>query len=321
MTRVLPYYALKQRRQELGFEGPDIEVKKRQDIIERSKVYTKADIEQVSDANYLVPSKSDLSKLYEVDLENYTCTCLDYPLISYCKHLCAVQELFEEPRGPVDGPRGSPHVPSLSSPPAGAQAIDITDPSSVPRPRTLTLVAEKLERLAARLRRPRKKDINLPSSLPELEAALDAMLLDTDNGSVLPSSQYLQPNASSAWAKTKKSMMPGIKTKRKPAGDPAYGAGASSGGKAKKMSKYVSSLFGLATTLIRIFLQADSVRFKSPGDSTPAARLPAARLPAGSKPYYPAVHVPSVYPLHLCERVLPRANRAHLDIPNNTLLP
>ncbi|KAJ7903943.1 hypothetical protein B0H13DRAFT_1620966, partial [Mycena leptocephala] len=33
LTQVLPYYALKQRRQELGFDGPDIEVKKRQDII------------------------------------------------------------------------------------------------------------------------------------------------------------------------------------------------------------------------------------------------------------------------------------------------
>ncbi|KAJ7270577.1 hypothetical protein C8J57DRAFT_998235, partial [Mycena rebaudengoi] len=33
---VLPYYALKQRRQELGFEGPDMEVKKRRDIVERS---------------------------------------------------------------------------------------------------------------------------------------------------------------------------------------------------------------------------------------------------------------------------------------------
>ncbi|KAJ7491811.1 hypothetical protein B0H11DRAFT_1718643 [Mycena galericulata] len=31
LNEVLPYYALKQRRQELGFEGPDIEVKKRQD--------------------------------------------------------------------------------------------------------------------------------------------------------------------------------------------------------------------------------------------------------------------------------------------------
>ncbi|KAJ7927049.1 hypothetical protein B0H13DRAFT_1459514, partial [Mycena leptocephala] len=33
---VLPYYALKQRRQELGFEGVDIEVKKRHDILKRS---------------------------------------------------------------------------------------------------------------------------------------------------------------------------------------------------------------------------------------------------------------------------------------------
>ncbi|KAJ7306159.1 hypothetical protein DFH08DRAFT_622790, partial [Mycena albidolilacea] len=36
LTGVLPYYALKQRRQELGFEGPDIEVKKRQDICKRA---------------------------------------------------------------------------------------------------------------------------------------------------------------------------------------------------------------------------------------------------------------------------------------------
>jgi hypothetical protein len=44
VNEVLPYYALKQRRQELGFEGVDIEVKKRQDILKRSKVYKKEDI-------------------------------------------------------------------------------------------------------------------------------------------------------------------------------------------------------------------------------------------------------------------------------------
>ncbi|KAJ7163665.1 hypothetical protein C8R46DRAFT_829072, partial [Mycena filopes] len=36
MTEVLPYYALKQRRQDFGFEGPDIEVLKRQEISKRS---------------------------------------------------------------------------------------------------------------------------------------------------------------------------------------------------------------------------------------------------------------------------------------------
>ncbi|KAJ7605973.1 hypothetical protein DFH06DRAFT_1019876, partial [Mycena polygramma] len=83
-----------QRRQELGFEGPDIEVQKRKDILKRSKVYVKSDIAQIDDYKFLVPSKSNPAKLYEVDLDTYTCTCLDFPLISYCKHICAVQVLF-----------------------------------------------------------------------------------------------------------------------------------------------------------------------------------------------------------------------------------
>ncbi|KAF8177954.1 hypothetical protein K438DRAFT_1605765, partial [Mycena galopus ATCC 62051] len=33
LNAVLPYYALKQCRQELSFEGPDLEVRKRKDII------------------------------------------------------------------------------------------------------------------------------------------------------------------------------------------------------------------------------------------------------------------------------------------------
>jgi acyl-[acyl carrier protein]--UDP-N-acetylglucosamine O-acyltransferase len=40
LNDVLPYYALKQRRQHLGFEGINIEVKKRQDIIKKSKEYS-----------------------------------------------------------------------------------------------------------------------------------------------------------------------------------------------------------------------------------------------------------------------------------------
>jgi hypothetical protein len=46
---------------------------------------------------YSVQSQSDLSKVYNVDISTYTCTCLDFPLISYCKHVCAVQRLFNDP--------------------------------------------------------------------------------------------------------------------------------------------------------------------------------------------------------------------------------
>ncbi|KAJ7483034.1 hypothetical protein B0H11DRAFT_1655615, partial [Mycena galericulata] len=79
VTEVLPYYALKQRRQDLGFEGIDIEVKKRQDIIKRSEAYVKEDIEALEDERYLVRSRSDPSRVYEVDIATYTCTCLDFP--------------------------------------------------------------------------------------------------------------------------------------------------------------------------------------------------------------------------------------------------
>ncbi|KAF7371998.1 SWIM-type domain-containing protein [Mycena venus] len=232
LNHVLPYYALKQRRQDLGFEGPDLELKKRQDVLCRSQVYTKSDIIQVegSDSKYLVQSKSNPSQVYEVDIKTYTCTCLDYPLISFCKHICAVQRLFDEPGTPPDGVQTCPNVSSLPSPPSLAQpsAGNIPEGFSGPKPHALIVIAEKLERLASRLRRPQKKDETTPA-LAILEDALDEMLLATETSSVLPAAQHLAPavNARSV-------MMPGIKTKRTRAGDKAYGAGASSGSKAKK---------------------------------------------------------------------------------------
>ncbi|KAJ7348386.1 hypothetical protein DFH08DRAFT_635837, partial [Mycena albidolilacea] len=76
---VLPYYALKQRQQEFGFEGLDIEVKKHQDTCKQAKIYVKGDIEQVTAVKYAVPSKSTAAKIYKVNLDTYMCTCLDYP--------------------------------------------------------------------------------------------------------------------------------------------------------------------------------------------------------------------------------------------------
>ncbi|KAJ7781845.1 hypothetical protein DFH07DRAFT_389597 [Mycena maculata] len=213
-------------------EGPDIEVKKRQDIIKRSKVYVKDDILELEDSEYLVPSKSNSSKIYEVDVDAYTCSCLDFPLISYCKHISAVQNLFHEPGAPSDGvPRPSPQIPIQDNSPI---LLSGSPPPSPKKPRALTNVAEKLERLAARLRRPLKKDI---CSLPVLEAAVDSMLVETETSNVLPSSKYIPPNKTFDWMTTHAKMMPGVKTKKKPVNpdrDLSYGAGNASGSKAKR---------------------------------------------------------------------------------------
>ncbi|KAJ7832372.1 hypothetical protein B0H13DRAFT_1654230 [Mycena leptocephala] len=228
---VLPYYSLKQRRQDLGFEGPNVEVRKRQDIKKRSATYTRENIEVLGDGQYLVQSQSDPSKMYEVDIETYTCDCLDYPLISYCKHISAVQSLFDEEQ---EAAPYTPEVPSLASLPPEVplpfESSTLTD-HTVPKLKTLSVIAQKLEHVAARLRRPRKTAV-LDDALANLEATLDTMLLTTDDSQVLPSAQRLAPVVKDTTAR--QSMMPRVKTRRPPAGDPAYGGGSSSGLKAKK---------------------------------------------------------------------------------------
>ncbi|KAJ7780670.1 hypothetical protein DFH07DRAFT_684773, partial [Mycena maculata] len=66
-------------RQDLGFEGSDMEVRKRQEILKRSKVYTLADIEHIDEERCTIRSESDPSQVYEVDLDAYTCTCRNDP--------------------------------------------------------------------------------------------------------------------------------------------------------------------------------------------------------------------------------------------------
>ncbi|KAJ7225615.1 hypothetical protein GGX14DRAFT_386430 [Mycena pura] len=63
------------------------------------------------------------------------------------------------------------------------------------------------------------------------------MLNETEMGSVLPSAKYVKPHKQSNFKQTKQAMMPGIKTRRKRAGDSVYGAGVSSGSKAAKTDK------------------------------------------------------------------------------------
>lgn len=80
----------------------------------------------------------------------------------------------------------------------------------------LTILAEKLERLAARLRRPRTKESDLPD-LPNFNQLIDSMLLATDNGSILPSAQQVPPKIN-GWRQTQTAMrvLPNVKTRPKP---------------------------------------------------------------------------------------------------------
>ncbi|KAJ7617818.1 hypothetical protein FB45DRAFT_702941, partial [Roridomyces roridus] len=235
VNKVSPYYESKQQRQEFGFEGEDCEVRKRKDIKKRAQDYTLADIERDGEDTFRVRSRSCPSKAYDVDVDAYHCTCIDFPLISYCKHLSAVQRLFPEKRDAT-----APTTPSLPTtldlPPQDNEDLPPTlDVASVlqkgPARNPAIVLAERMEVLAARLRKCRRKELE---SLPALQEALDAMYLETDSSGVMPSAGYVAPNVSSGWKETEKAIVPGVKTKKRKVGDPAYGAGSSSGLKAKK---------------------------------------------------------------------------------------
>jgi len=94
----------------------------------------------------------------------------------------------------------------------------------------LRSVAEKLERFVARFR--------LQGTLEQAKQ-LDAWLdheLSLDSTTLLPKKQKLPPRLNS-WPETQAAMMPAKKTRPKRAGDQAYGAGESSGKKAKTLPK------------------------------------------------------------------------------------
>jgi hypothetical protein len=199
-------------------EGLDAEVLKRQDIVKRAATFKHEDIQVLGEGQYLVRSQSHPSQVYYVNLEAYTCDCPNYPLISYCKHICAVQRLFTEESGSSNGTPAptTPQVPSLVILP-----LDLSPPSDsinavTLRNRDICALAEKLERTAAHLRGHQKTP--LPDNvLTDLEQALDTIILATDGSSVLPTTQRLAPVVKGPSAR--QSMMPNIKTRCTPAGD------------------------------------------------------------------------------------------------------
>jgi hypothetical protein len=155
VERVVPYYALKQSRQDSNFEGPDIETKKRMAILKRAEKYTEDQIQQVGDSMYTVASESQPARLYDVDVDAYSCSCLDFPLISFCKHIAAVQRLFDEPTlSPISliVPASSPRPIPASNHQTDDTPTLLTAPPPCARA-AFTNLAAKMETAAARLRK------------------------------------------------------------------------------------------------------------------------------------------------------------------------
>jgi hypothetical protein len=221
--KTIPYFIARHRWQDFGFEGPDLELRHYLEIEERAKAITKASIEPAKDGDsYQVPSQSEPGFWYHVNLDAYTCDCDGFHLISFCKHLSAVQTHFPPPFSAITSlPTGGPDLPDVDAPtkPASVTANDSHD---------LIQIGRKLLELSSHGQTLPHPDMD---ALLAIELNLDRALTKQGSISALPTMVKVAPNQHS-WSETAAVMGVKPKTKRKRHED-LYSGGQQSGKKAK----------------------------------------------------------------------------------------
>jgi hypothetical protein len=158
------------------------------------------------DSLYSVQSQSDPNTAYLVDFgDNYTCDCLSFPLISYCKHLAAIHFHFSEivdiqPPETISTPPTHAHHSTVVSTgllqlfPGPNNAGDTDKPEMA----SLNTIATKLEHLAARLHL--LPHNHPPDEFQVLDSVLDNALFNTPRRHiVLPKLKRVTPNTRSKW--------------------------------------------------------------------------------------------------------------------------
>ncbi|KAJ7599804.1 hypothetical protein C8J56DRAFT_1072439 [Mycena floridula] len=249
---VVPYFRLRERQQIDKFEGLEADMRCRRDIKARcEKQFTIDNVQPWEDETgteiFLVQSKSDESRFYQVDLLLYNCECDGFSRskIQWCKHICAVEKFY--PEALISEP---PYLPSLSPHSSPSLSITSLSPPSLPASDSPSLVStstedtsanrialltERLTTLVARLQ---ALDANHIHDFDYLRTAVDDALAATAQSNVLPNRQKLLPNRKTGTEF--RQTLPQVKTKRKkkhPNMDPAFSGGKASGGKAKSIQE------------------------------------------------------------------------------------
>jgi hypothetical protein len=225
MEKALPHFINRHNRQDFGFEGPDLELRRRREIEQRAESIPKEHIEPNGPGKYRVRSQTQPDHWYTIDLDSYYCECDGFPLINFCKHIFAVQRHFQHEPPQI----AFPATPNLHEPAAAAlaltedQGMGLTD---------LSRICHKINILASRTRLFPPQ--TLTDALQKLEPVIDRATRDL-NPPILPKAASIPPNQGS-WKETAAVMGVKAKSKRKTHTDP-YGGGERSGKKAKPDAK------------------------------------------------------------------------------------
>lgn len=268
----IPYFIHRHRRQAFGFEGLDLERKKRLEIERRATTISSDEIFDRKDFNgpvepsiFYVKSQSLPDHRYRVDLDAYDCDCLSFPLLRFCKHICAVQTHHPEV------PRIVPVSALTTTEPCTISADDDIEPTTVVAPLSpsrhnkdtleISDLAEKLTNLALILRQRTPK--KLPASLRSLSAALETHLSDLRD--LLPPVVSIPSHKMSDWKQTADAMGIGrVKGKAKRTNADPYSGNERSAKLAKPDAREPlsapSCVFMIMSSLLCLILSSDSLR-------------------------------------------------------------
>lgn len=238
---VVPFYKAKHSRQEWGFEGLDLEMKRRKEIeVAAAKIPFDAitDFEDDDEpGQFTVQSQKKPNHVYFIDVDAYTCDCESYPLISYCKHLAAVQlHIYEnieiKPMGSLFTNKNSilTRITTSGHETKAAPTVITTPLPPNPDLPILATIPEKLQRLAVRTQLSPPQD--LTDTLRQLDGLLDRALVECAQPQVLPRHKKVPSNQHS-WPETAKVMGAAVKTKRKSVHTDPYSGKEKSGKRAK----------------------------------------------------------------------------------------
>ncbi|KAJ6463931.1 hypothetical protein C8R45DRAFT_840870, partial [Mycena sanguinolenta] len=232
----LPNYIANHRAQQFGFHGPDLALQKRNSIHKQAKNITSEMIEEVEVGRvFTVKSQSTPGLHYTVDLRAYTCEpCPSFPAISFCKHICAVEDHFPD----LVVPRS---LPAASQPWDEIDGLQHTNQitEAVPSvPPTRMAVTEEdthlLHIILNKLQFIQRSKVTLPGPLTSSLRVLDDALGDvTNRAEILPATiNKVAPNQGTAseTASVMGTQRKGAKKRRNV--DP-YGGGEASGKLAK----------------------------------------------------------------------------------------
>jgi hypothetical protein len=305
VKEMLPAYVDRHKQQMLGMQGPDLGEKHRKEILACAPETPLERIKEINQSHFQVQSMSS-ENIYEVNLLTNTCTCSDFPRIQLCKHIAATVHFFGgEPEGEL-GPRALDNA-SVSEPEPDVPKSPAQQDGSAKTRASIISVVNDITRLAQEFLEIAPVNPETVKSLKMARSQLNAARLSMDdNGSRLPEKEQIAPNQLS-WPPTAARM--GVKRgekrrrgkvdsaltaehigapKRKHTSDDPYGAGESSGKRAK--SDAVSAAANA---------RARAAKEKA-AERPPPASLPA-RLSPSPAPYaqmHP-VHAPSLmqYPV------------------------